>query len=151
MSKKFICEAPILSCKSTVICKWISLHKTDKFMVVVPSVNIHDVKCIWLCANDNARLIVCDSVNLLLMMNPLMMIMLLMNLLMNPLLVDRINSKKGQWYYFWGLRHWYNVLKFRMTDFQARSSCWPRTLLFCFRTSWMPSVGLIWSTLTIKD
>ena len=62
--KKFICEAPIGSGKSTAIRKWISSHKTEKFMVIVPTVNIAedfytkqsvmDVKSIQLCVNDNA-------------------------------------------------------------------------------------------------
>lgn len=39
-TKKFICEAPIGSCKSTVISKWISAHPTTKFMVIVPTVSI---------------------------------------------------------------------------------------------------------------
>ena len=62
--KKFICEAPIGSGKSTVIRKWISSHKTDKFIVIVPTVNIAEefytklidmkVKSIQLCVNDNA-------------------------------------------------------------------------------------------------
>ena len=62
--KKFICEAPIGSGKSTAIRKWISSHKTEKFMVIVPTVNIAEefytklidmkVKSIQLCVNDNA-------------------------------------------------------------------------------------------------
>ena len=39
-STKFVCEEPIGSGKSTAIRKWISVHKTDKFMVIVPTVNI---------------------------------------------------------------------------------------------------------------
>ena len=38
--KKFICEAPIGSSKSTAIRKLISSYKTEKFMVIVPTVNI---------------------------------------------------------------------------------------------------------------
>ena len=38
-SKKFICEEPISSGKSTSICKWISSSKTEKFMVIVLTVN----------------------------------------------------------------------------------------------------------------
>ena len=38
--KKFICEAPIGSGKSTAIRKLKSSHKTDKFLVIVPTVNI---------------------------------------------------------------------------------------------------------------
>ena len=63
-SKKFICEALIGSGESTEIRKWISSHKTEKFMVIVPTVNIiemfytkmddEDVKSIRLCVNDNA-------------------------------------------------------------------------------------------------
>ena len=62
--KKFICEAPIGSGKSTAIRKWISSHKTEKFMVIVPTENIAeefytklidmDVKSIRLCVNYNA-------------------------------------------------------------------------------------------------
>ena len=62
--KKFICEAPIGSGKSTAIRKWISSHKTDKFLVIVPTVNIAEefytklndmkVNSIQLCVNDNA-------------------------------------------------------------------------------------------------
>ena len=62
--KKFICEAPIGSGKSTAIRKWKSSYKTEKFMVIVPTVNIAedfytkqsvmDVKSIQLRVNDNA-------------------------------------------------------------------------------------------------
>ena len=61
-TKKFICEAPIGSGKSTAIRKWISSHNTEKFMVIVPTVNIaeefytklnKDLN-IRLCVNDNA-------------------------------------------------------------------------------------------------
>ena len=63
-SKKFICEAPIDSGKSTAIRKLISSHKTEVFMVIVPTVNIAEefytklsnmnVKPIRLGVNDNA-------------------------------------------------------------------------------------------------
>ena len=39
-TKKFICEALIGSGKSTAIRKWISSHSTERFMVIVPTVNI---------------------------------------------------------------------------------------------------------------
>ncbi len=59
--KKFICEASIGSGKSTAIHKWISSHKTEKFMVIVPTLNIAEEfytkindKSIRLCVNDNA-------------------------------------------------------------------------------------------------
>ena len=64
LTKKFICEAPIGSCKSTAIRKWIASHSTERFMVIVPTVNIAtefytklsdmDVNSIRLCVNDNA-------------------------------------------------------------------------------------------------
>ena len=59
--KKFICEAPIDSGKSTAIRKLISSYKTEKFMVIVPTVNIAEEfytklndKSIRLCVNNNA-------------------------------------------------------------------------------------------------
>ena len=71
VTKKFICEAPVGSGKSTAIRKWISHHEWKWFMVIVPTVNIaeefyvklsdmlnYDVepkkKHIRLCVNDNA-------------------------------------------------------------------------------------------------
>ncbi len=63
-SKKFICEAPTCSGKSTAIHKLISSHKTERFMVIVPTVNITEelytklsdmnVKPIRLYVNENA-------------------------------------------------------------------------------------------------
>lgn len=86
VTKKFICEAPVGSGKSTAICKWISHHEFEWFMVIVPTVNIaeefyvklsgmlnYDVqpkkKHIHLCVNDNAFSVftkaVYDNVNVI--------------------------------------------------------------------------------------
>lgn len=61
-TKKFICEAPIGSGKSTAIRIWISAHKDNKYMVIVPTVNIAEEfytklsnnESIRLCVNENA-------------------------------------------------------------------------------------------------
>ena len=36
-TKKFICEALIRSCKFSSIRKWITFHKADRLMVIVPT------------------------------------------------------------------------------------------------------------------
>lgn len=41
-TKKFIYEAPIWSGKYIIISKWISLNKTERFMINVPTVNYAD-------------------------------------------------------------------------------------------------------------
>ena len=48
-TKKFICEVPIFSSKLTSIYKWISAHKTNKFMVLVQIVNIAEEFYAKLC------------------------------------------------------------------------------------------------------
>ena len=64
-TKKFICEAPIGSGKSTAIRKWIFSHATERFMIIIPTVNIAEEFYIKLgnmnrelrmrlCVNDNA-------------------------------------------------------------------------------------------------
>ena len=65
-TKKFICEAPIGSGKSSAIRKWISAHKTNKFMVIVPTVNIAEEFYTKLCKMNeadeiNIRLCVSDN------------------------------------------------------------------------------------------
>ena len=60
-SKKFICEAPIGSGKSTAIRKWISAHKTDKFIVIVPIVNIAEEFYTKLSDNESIRLYINDN------------------------------------------------------------------------------------------
>ncbi len=62
-TKKFICQAPIGSGKSTAIRKLIASHSTERFVVIVPTENIAtvfytklsdmDVNSIRLCVNDN--------------------------------------------------------------------------------------------------
>lgn len=59
--KKFIREAPIGNGKSAAIRKWISVHKIDKFLIIVPTVNIAEKfytklnnEFIWLCVNEDA-------------------------------------------------------------------------------------------------
>ncbi len=64
-TKKIICEAPMGSGKQTVIGKWISAHKTDRFMVIVPTVNIPEeffAKLSKTNKNINIRLCVNDNV-----------------------------------------------------------------------------------------
>lgn len=55
-TKKLICEAPIGSEKNSSIQKWISYHETDRFMVIVPTVNITEkfyVKLYGMMLSDN--------------------------------------------------------------------------------------------------
>ena len=57
-TKKFICKAPIGFGKSTAIRKWISTYKDNKFMVIVPTVNIAEEFYIKLSSNESIRLCV---------------------------------------------------------------------------------------------